>query len=93
VNQKIPSLTDFVIRRGGRRCGKPNTIVALYDYPRYRLFEGIKNNDFKSFLIKRPGAKRGLRLIDLDSFEAFLNKFASGGEQNGLVATIGKGDE
>jgi hypothetical protein len=93
VNQKNRDLTNLISRREGRRCGKPNTVVAIYDYPRYRLFEGIKNNDFKTFLIKRPGAKRGLRLIDLDSFEAFLDKFASGGEQNSLVATIGKRGE
>jgi hypothetical protein len=32
-------------------------------------------------LIKRPGAKRGLRLIDLDSLESFLGRFATGGEE------------
>jgi hypothetical protein len=76
VNQKQLNLANSIIRREGLRYGKPNTVVAIYDYPRYRLFEGIKNNDFRSVLVKRPGAQRGLRLIDLDSFEAFLNKFA-----------------
>jgi hypothetical protein len=85
VNQKHPSLADFIVRRGGRRYGKPNTVVAIYDFPRYRLFECIKRGDFRSVLIKRPGAKRGLRLIDLDSLESFLGKFATGGEQNGLA--------
>jgi hypothetical protein len=93
VSQKNRDLTSLISRRGGRRYGKPNTVIAIYDIPRYRLFQFIKDGAFKSTLIKRPGAKRGLRLIDLDSLETFLDKFASGGEQNGLVATSGKGDE
>jgi hypothetical protein len=71
-----------IIHREGRRYGKPNTVVAIYDIPRYRVFELLKAKAFRSILIKRPGSKRGLRLIDLDSLEAFLAKFASGGEEN-----------
>ena len=81
MNQKNPSLADFITHREGRRYGKPNTVVAIYDFPRYRLFECIKRGDFRSVLIKRPGAKRGLRLIDLDSLESFLGRFATGGEE------------
>jgi hypothetical protein len=90
VNQKNRDLTNLINRRGGRRYGKPNTVVAIYDFPRYRLFECIKRGDFRSVLIKRPGTKRGLRLIDLDSLETFLNRFATGGEENGLVEVIGQ---
>ena len=64
-----------IIQRDGQRYGRPNLIVALYDFPRYRLFECIKKGDFKSVLIKRPGAKRGLRLIEIASFEKYLAKF------------------
>jgi len=82
MSQKIPNLTDFVTFRGGRRYGKPKTVIAIYDIPRYRLFELIKEKSFRSVLVKRPGAKRGLRLIDLDSLETFLEKFATGGGEN-----------
>jgi hypothetical protein len=78
VNQKSPK----VIYREGRRYGKPKTVIAIYDIPRYRLFQFIKDKAFRSVLVKRPGAKRGLRLIDLDSLESFLNKFETGGEEN-----------
>jgi hypothetical protein len=71
VTQKRPE----IIQRDGRRYGRPNTVVSIYDFPRYRLFECIKRGDFRSVLIKRPGAKRGLRLIDLESLESFLAKF------------------
>jgi hypothetical protein len=82
MNYKSLNSASSIIRREGRRYGKPNTVVAIYDIPRYRVFQLIKDKAFRTILIKRPGAKRGLRLIDLDSLEAFLAKFASGGEEN-----------
>ena len=76
MQQKTPK----IVRREGRRYGKPKTVVAIYDIPRYRVFQLIKDKAFRTTLIKRPGAKRGLRLIDLDSLESFLAEFATGGE-------------
>jgi hypothetical protein len=76
VTQKKPE----ILQRDGRRYGRPNTVVSVYDFPRYRLFECLKRGDFRSILIKRPGASRGLRLIDLESLENYLAKFEAGGE-------------
>jgi hypothetical protein len=81
VTRKSLNSDSLIVHGEGRRYGKPNTVVAIYDIPRYRVFQLIKEKAFRSTLIKRPGSKRGLRLIDLDSLESFLEKFASGGEE------------
>ena len=34
----------------------------------------VKNNLVRSSLVARPGCKRGIRLIDLDSLDAFIEQ-------------------
>ena len=43
------------------------------------LYEGITKVRFRSIVIKKNGASRGLRLIDLESLNAFLEKEAQAG--------------
>ena len=62
---------------GGRRYAPPIKVVELYGIPRYRVFEMLKNKEIRSTAIRRPGSKRTLRLIDLDSLEAYLDRFAT----------------
>jgi hypothetical protein len=52
-------------------------VVRDYGIPRYRVFEMLKNGEIRSTAIARKGSKRHLRLIDLDSLESFLNRFAT----------------
>jgi hypothetical protein len=60
-----------------RRCARPNTVVVTHDIPRYRLFELLKQRAIRSYAIRRPGSKRVLRLIDLDSLEEYLARHAT----------------
>jgi hypothetical protein len=82
MNHYTARQTDVAAQRERPRYSKPGTVVKNYDIPRYRVFELLKAKAFRSVLIKRPGSKRGLRLIDLDSLESFLAKFATGDQEN-----------
>jgi hypothetical protein len=67
--------------RQGRLYGRLGTVIAIYNFPRYRLLKCIKDGAFRSVLLVRcPGAKRGTRLIDLESLDTFLAKFTSDAE-------------
>jgi hypothetical protein len=61
----------------GRRYAVPKQVVRNYGIPRYRLFEMLKNKEIRSTAIRRKGSKRVLRLIDLRSLEAHLDRFAT----------------
>ena len=63
--------------RDGRRYAVPKQVVQIYGIPRYRLFEMLKDEVIRSTAIRRKGSKRVLRLIDLSSLEAYLDRFAT----------------
>jgi hypothetical protein len=75
----IDSLTksEGVHVRDDRRYAVPKQVVHIYGIPRYRLFEMLKDKVIRSTAIRRKGSKRVLRLIDLDSLEAYLDRFAT----------------
>jgi hypothetical protein len=66
---------------GGRRYALPKQVVEIYGIPRYRVFEMLKHREIRSTAIARPGSKRKMRLIDLDSLEAYLDRFAVEAEE------------
>jgi hypothetical protein len=59
------------------RWGKPGYVVQTYGIPRYRVFELIKEGKVRSTLIKRKGRQKGMRLIDLNSLDKYLEQYAS----------------
>ena len=62
--------------------GKPDWVARRYGLPRYRVFELIKEGKIRSALIKRKGRKKGLRLIELNSVNHFLEQHVSKSEQD-----------
>jgi hypothetical protein len=63
--------------------GKPDWVAQRYGLPRYRVFELIKEGQFRSALIKRKGRKKGLRLVELSSVTRYLEEHVSKPESNG----------
>ena len=59
------------------KWAKPDYTLQLYRMPRYRLFELIKDRAIRSALIRRKGSKKGMRLIDLASLDAYLERHAT----------------
>jgi hypothetical protein len=51
--------------------------VAIYPFGKSYLYEHLANGDFKSFCLKKKGARRGLRLIDCRSINAYLERKAA----------------
>ena len=58
--------------RSDARWAKPAYVVDRYGIPRYRIFEMIKEGLFRTALLKRKGRKKGMRLIDLNSLDSYL---------------------
>jgi hypothetical protein len=48
-----------------------------YGLSRTRLFEEIAKGTLKSLYVIKPGKKRGFRLIEAKSLEAYINSFDS----------------
>jgi hypothetical protein len=46
-----------------------------YGLSRTRLFQLLAEGTLKSRYVTRPGTKRGIRLIDASSLEAYINSF------------------
>ncbi len=51
-------------------------VLAWYPFRRAKLYELLTNGDIKSFVLKEKGALRGMRLIDRDSLDQFLQAAA-----------------
>jgi hypothetical protein len=47
-----------------------------YPFKRAKLYEILARGDIKSFVLKEKGAIRGLRLIDRDSIDSYLENAA-----------------
>jgi hypothetical protein len=50
--------------------------LDFYPFKRAKLYEYLTSGDIKSFVLKEKGALRGIRLIDRDSLDAFLESHA-----------------
>jgi hypothetical protein len=50
--------------------------LDFYPFKRAKLYEYLASGDIKSFVLKEKGALRGIRLIDRDSLDAFLESHA-----------------
>jgi hypothetical protein len=57
--------------------------LEWYPFKRAKLYELLARGDIKSFVLKERGALRGLRLIDRDSIDAFLESKALHAEIHG----------
>ena len=51
-------------------------VLYFYPFKRAKLYEYLVSGDIKSFVLKEKGALRGIRLIDRDSLDAFLESNA-----------------
>jgi len=51
-------------------------VLDHYPFKRAKLYQYLAAGDIKSFVLKEKGALRGIRLIDRDSLEAFLESQA-----------------
>jgi hypothetical protein len=52
-------------------------VLAGYPWKRAKLYELISKGEVKSFVLKEKGAIRGIRLIDKDSLDAYLEAKAA----------------
>ena len=50
-------------------------ITANYGLSRSHIFNKLNDGTFDSILVKQPGAKRGIRLVKVDSIRRYLNSF------------------
>jgi len=51
-------------------------VLDFYPFKRAKLYEYLASGEVKSFVLKEKGALRGIRLIDRDSLDAFLESHA-----------------
>jgi hypothetical protein len=51
-------------------------VLDGYPFKRAKLYQYLAQGDIKSFVLKEKGALRGIRLIDKDSLDAFLESHA-----------------
>jgi hypothetical protein len=54
---------------------RPNQIPEKYGLSRSHAFIKIGDGSFESILVKHPGAKRGLRLVKVESIRRYLASF------------------
>jgi hypothetical protein len=69
--------SEFVIEEmpsRHRKWGRVKAAVEASGIPRYRMFELLKEGQIRSATLKRKGKQRGIRLIDLDSLDAYIEK-------------------
>jgi hypothetical protein len=56
-------------------------VLNFYPFKRAKLYEYLASGEIKSFVLKEKGALRGMRLIDRDSLDAFLESHALNAEE------------
>ena len=57
--------------------------LEFYPLKRAKLYEKLANGQIKSFCLKEKGALKGVRLIDRDSYDAYLERAAKAAEEEG----------
>jgi len=64
------------------RCRYIRIQQALHSYPlkRAKLYEKLASGEIKSFCLKERGALKGVRLIDRDSYDDYLERAAQAAE-------------
>jgi len=71
----VKTLSDFeVVESPSRRWKRINTAAKISGIPRSRLFEMIKEGQIRSATIRHKGKRRGIRMIDMTSLDAFLER-------------------
>lgn len=55
-------------------------VLQWYPFKSSKLYELLASGEIKSFVLKEKGAIRGIRLIDRDSLNAFLEQKAAEAE-------------
>ena len=53
-----------------------NQALQFYPWKRSKLYELMSCGAIKSFVCREPGCRRGIRLIDKDSVDAYLEEAA-----------------
>jgi hypothetical protein len=53
-----------------------NQALEFYPWKRSKLYELMSSGAIKSFVYREPGCRRGIRLIDKDSIDAYLEQRA-----------------
>jgi|SRR6516162_3139942 hypothetical protein len=61
--------------------------LEFYPLKRAKLYEKLATGDIKSFCLKEKGALKGLRLIDRDSYDAYLERAAKAALEEGGTRT------
>ena len=56
-------------------------VLDFYPFKRAKLYDYLASGDIKSFVLKEKGALRGIRLIDRDSLDSFLQSRALRAQQ------------
>jgi hypothetical protein len=71
----VQTLSDFeVVESPSRRWKRINTAAKISGIPRSRLFEMIKEGQIRSATIRHKGKRLGIRMIDVTSLDAFLER-------------------
>jgi hypothetical protein len=72
---------------------RPQQAVDYYPLKRSKLYEKLASGEIKSFCLKEKGALKGLRLIDRDSYDAYLERAAKEAEAEGQVQAVASLEE
>ena len=77
------------------RCRYLRVQQAVDSYPlkRAKLYEKQASGDNKSFCLKERGALKGLRLIDRDSYDAYLELAAKAAEAEEQAQAVASPEE
>jgi hypothetical protein len=60
------------------RYAQPGAVVRDYGISRTTLFNWLHDELIRSTVIRKKGSKKAIRLIDVPSLEAFLDRNAKG---------------
>ena len=79
VAESIPSGPEF---------SRIQQITANYGLSRSHIFNKLHDGTFESILVKHPGAKRGIRLVKVDSIRRYLSSFEGANEAHWQTAVL-----
>jgi hypothetical protein len=73
----VETLSDFEVVESPSsywRWKRINAAAKISGVPRSRLFEMIKEGQIRSATIRHKGKWRGIRMVDMTSLDAFLER-------------------